>query len=148
MRFILRRTVVECTLQPWHALLIWKAALCARNNYLWRFMIRGETMQPLQIFSVGSSLVCSSLGSVVDHSEPSTTPSVCHSGALGFSEPSLTWLQLPQSSAATRLNWHRCAKCFSHPPHADVLGVTVSSRRFVPAAVCASVSTSTRAFPY
>lgn len=42
------------------------------------------------------------------------------------------------SSAATRSGWHRCAKCFSQPPHADVLGDTVSSRQ-VRAGCCACV---------
>lgn len=38
-------------------------------------------MRLLQIFSARSSLACSSLWPVVDYSEPSKTPSVCHAGA-------------------------------------------------------------------
>lgn len=41
-------------------------------------------------------------------------------------------------TAAAPSSWHGCAKGFSHPPLADVLGVTVSSRH-VRAGCCACV---------
>lgn len=69
-----------------------KGCFVGEVQLLVAFLIRVEMMRLLQIFSAESSLVCSLLRSMVDHSEPSRTPSVCHSGAsLG-------------------LHWHDCSR--------------------------------------
>lgn len=55
-----------------------KGCFVSESQSLAAFLIRVEMMQLLQIFSVKSSLACSSLRPMEDYYEPHRTPSVCH----------------------------------------------------------------------